>query len=162
MHNTAIEAEFDPHSQEDIDWVTGEIKKILDETPEIVALEKKLGMVKETDEPLQAVIDNLKKVTDVSVIIKENKKMKEKASADLDALDGLNKTRGAVKNKTGNVTKGANGTKAANATAPAAGANATAPAAANATAPAAGNASAPATPAAPTTPAPAGGAAAAS
>jgi hypothetical protein len=35
LSNTEIEADFDPTSQEDLEWVVGEILKILEDTPEI-------------------------------------------------------------------------------------------------------------------------------
>jgi len=34
-----IDANFDPESQEDLDWVAGEMKNILEEVPEIKILE---------------------------------------------------------------------------------------------------------------------------
>jgi hypothetical protein len=74
LNNVEITAEFDPESSEDIAWITTEITKILEDTPEIAALEDKLGMVKDTDPVLKTVISNLKKVTNVSTMLDLKKK----------------------------------------------------------------------------------------
>jgi hypothetical protein len=68
LNNVEINAEFDPESAEDIAWITTEITKILEDTPEIAALEDKLGMVKDTDPVLKTVISNLKKVTNITTM----------------------------------------------------------------------------------------------
>ena len=82
MNDQDIEAEFDPADKKDIEWVTGEILKILEETPEIKELEKQLGLAKSANDPLDKVIADLKKITDVSKMVKkrdeENKKDEDK------------------------------------------------------------------------------------
>lgn len=121
LNNVEITAEFDPESSEDIAWITTEITKILEDTPEIAALEDKLGMVKDTDPVLKTVISNLKKVTNVSTMLDLKKK-----NEDL-LLPKKNKT---VKTNASNATAPASNTTT-NATAPT-----TAPAPTTATAPA--------------------------
>ena len=79
MNNIEINAEFDPESADDIAWITTEITKILEDTPEIAALEEKLGMVKDTDPVLKTVITNLKKVTNVSTMLDLKAKNKDKS-----------------------------------------------------------------------------------
>jgi hypothetical protein len=77
LNNIEINAEFDPESADDIAWITTEITKILEDTPEIAALEEKLGMVKDTDPVLKTVITNLKKVTNVSTMLDLKAKNKD-------------------------------------------------------------------------------------
>merc|ERR1712113_1171869 len=81
-----IEAEFDPNAKKDIEWVTEEILKILEETPEIKELEKQLGLAKASPEPMDKVIEDLKKITDVSKMVKkrdeEDKEVEEKKDED--------------------------------------------------------------------------------
>lgn len=79
MNNIEINAEFDPESADDIAWITTEITKILEDTPEIAALEEKLGMVKDTDPVLKTVINNLKKVTNVSTMLDLKAKNQDKS-----------------------------------------------------------------------------------
>ena len=79
LNNIEINAEFDPESADDIAWITTEITKILEDTPEIAALEEKLGMVKDTDPVLKTVITNLKKVTNVSTMLDLKAKNKDKS-----------------------------------------------------------------------------------
>ena len=55
--------------------------KILEETPEIKHLEVQLGMAKKTGDPLDAVIADLKKITDVSTMVKEKEDLEKKADA---------------------------------------------------------------------------------
>merc|ERR1719198_2595128 len=62
-----------------IAWITTEITKILEDTPEIAALEEKLGMVKDTDPVLKTVITNLKKVTNVSTMLDLKAKNQDKS-----------------------------------------------------------------------------------
>ena len=109
MNNIEINAEFDPESADDIAWITTEITKILEDTPEIAALEEKLGMVKDTDPVLKTVITNLKKVTNVSTMLDLKAKNKDKSLP-----SGLPRT--------------ANKTNASNSTAPASNSTASAPA----------------------------------
>jgi hypothetical protein len=120
LNNVEINAEFDPESAEDIAWITTEITKILEDTPEIAALEDKLGMVKDTDPVLKTVISNLKKVTNITTM----QDLKAKNAADY-LPSGLPK-----KNKSNASVNASNSTNATSA-------NATTPAAAPATAPAA-------------------------
>ena len=127
LNNVEINAEFDPESAEDIAWITTEITKILEDTPEIAALEDKLGMVKDTDPVLKTVISNLKKVTNITTM----QDLKAKNAADY-LPSGLPK-----KNKSNASVNASNSTNATSA-------NATTPAAAPATAPAADAAAAPA------------------
>jgi len=122
LNNIEINAEFDPESADDIAWITTEITKILEDTPEIAALEEKLGMVKDTDPVLKTVINNLKKVTNVSTMLDLKAKNQDKSLP-----SGLPKT---------NATS-ANRSNASSSTAPAANSTAAAPAAATAPAPAA-------------------------
>jgi hypothetical protein len=75
LHDVEIDATFDPESAADIEWITGEISKILEDTPEILALEKKLGMVKDADPVLTKVMGDLKRVTDVTRILDEQEKL---------------------------------------------------------------------------------------
>jgi hypothetical protein len=79
LNNVEITAEFDPESSEDIAWITTEITKILEDTPEIAALEDKLGMVKDTEPVLKTVITNLKKVTNVSTMLYLKNKNQDEA-----------------------------------------------------------------------------------
>jgi hypothetical protein len=79
LNNIEINAEFDPESADDIAWITTEITKILEDTPEIAALEEKLGMVKDTDPVLKTVITNLKKVTNVSTMLDLKAKNQDKS-----------------------------------------------------------------------------------
>jgi len=67
--NTKINANFDPESQEDIDWVAGEIEKILLDTPQLKTLEKKLNMTDDINDSLDAALNGLKKVTDVTKMV---------------------------------------------------------------------------------------------
>jgi len=78
LNDQDIEAEFDPNDKKDIEWVTEEILKILEETPEIKELEKQLGLAKKTNDPLDKVIADLKKITDVSKMVKAKDAEKEK------------------------------------------------------------------------------------
>ena len=55
--------------------------KILEETPEIKHLEVTLGMAKKSADPLDAVIADLKKITDVSTLVKEKEENEKKADA---------------------------------------------------------------------------------
>ena len=112
LNNVEINAEFDPESAEDIAWITTEITKILEDTPEIAALEDKLGMVKDTDPVLKTVISNLKKVTNITTM----QDLKAKNAADY-LPSGLPK-----KNKSNASVNASNSTNAtsANATTPAA------------------------------------------
>merc|ERR1712151_1045825 len=56
------------------------------ETPEIKELEKQLGLAKASPEPMDKVIEDLKKITDVSKMVKkhdeEDKKVEEKKDED--------------------------------------------------------------------------------
>lgn len=133
LNNVEINAEFDPESAEDIAWITTEITKILEDTPEIAALEDKLGMVKDTDPVLKTVISNLKKVTNITTM----QDLKAKNAADYlpSGLPKKNKSNASVNASNSTNATSANATPAANVTAPAA-APATAPAADAAAAPA--------------------------
>ena len=125
LNNIEINAEFDTESADDIAWITTEITKILEDTPEIAALEEKLGMVKDTDPVLKTVINNLKKVTNVSTMLDLKAKNQDKSSP-----SGLPKKS--------NATNATNRSNASNSTAPAANSTAAAaPTTASAPAPAA-------------------------
>jgi len=121
LNNVEINAEFDPESAEDIAWITTEITKILEDTPEIAALEDKLGMVKDTDPVLKTVISNLKKVTNVTTMLDLKAKNKDSTLP-----SGLPKKSN--RTNASNSTNATNATASANATAPAAPATEAAPA----------------------------------
>lgn len=72
--NTKINANFDPESEEDIAWVAGEIEKILLDTPQLKTLEKKLNMTDDINDSLDAALNGLKKVTDVTKMVHPVKK----------------------------------------------------------------------------------------
>ena len=55
-----INATFDPTNQEDLDWLAGEIQKILIEIPEIGILKTQMGLVNASHPSLEAVITGLK------------------------------------------------------------------------------------------------------
>lgn len=101
MQNTEIDAEFDPEDEEDIKWVTGEIKKILETTPEIEVLEKKLTKAKTVEPDLEKIVADLKKVVDVSgmIIEKEEEKKEEAEEGKAGAAKGKNATKKANKTK---------------------------------------------------------------
>jgi len=117
LNNVEINAEFDPESAEDIAWITTEITKILEDTPEIAALEDKLGMVKDTDPVLKTVISNLKKVTNITTM----QDLKAKNAADYlpSGLPKKNKSNATVNASNSTNATSANATPATNATAPA-------------------------------------------
>jgi len=117
LNNVEINAEFDPESAEDIAWITTEITKILEDTPEIAALEDKLGMVKDTDPVLKTVISNLKKVTNITTM----QDLKAKNAADYlpSGLPKKNKSNASVNASNSTNATSANATPATNATAPA-------------------------------------------
>ena len=117
LNNVEINAEFDPESAEDIAWITTEITKILEDTPEIAALEDKLGMVKDTDPVLKTVISNLKKVTNITTM----QDLKAKNAADYlpSGLPKKNKSNASVNASNSTNATSANATPAANVTAPA-------------------------------------------
>ena len=98
MQNTEIDAEFDPEDEEDIKWVTGEIKKILETTPEIEVLEKKLTKAKTVEPDLEKIVADLKKVVDVSgmIIEKEEEKKEEAEEGKAGAAKGKNATKKAT------------------------------------------------------------------
>jgi hypothetical protein len=56
---------FDPDSEDDIAWLSGEIDKILKAAPEIKALEDKLKSVDDVHPALDKVLEDLEKITDV-------------------------------------------------------------------------------------------------
>jgi len=60
--NVKINANFDSESSEDIEWVTGEVEKILNDTPQLKSLETKLKMVDDVDKSLDDSVMGLKKV----------------------------------------------------------------------------------------------------
>ena len=108
-----IDANFDPESQEDLDWVEGEMVKILEEVPEIKILEDKLNLSKNITSPLDAVIAHLENAT--SIVGMAKKKQEEKANKTSNATkDDKNGTKGGGKKKTDNatVTKKDDGKKA--------------------------------------------------
>ena len=117
LNNIEINAEFDPESADDIAWITTEITKILEDTPEIASLEEKLGMVKDTDPVLKTVISNLKKVTNITTM----QDLKAKNAADYlpSGLPKKNKSNASVNASNSTNATSANATPAANATAPA-------------------------------------------
>lgn len=55
---------FDPESEEDLAWLEGEMEKILESTPEIAAMESKLGDSAAVEADLDTLIDKLSKATD--------------------------------------------------------------------------------------------------
>lgn len=75
MTEIEIEASFDPESAADIAWITTEIEKILEDSPQIQQLETKLGMVKDADPVLTKVMNDLKRVTDITRILDEQEKL---------------------------------------------------------------------------------------
>jgi hypothetical protein len=60
---------FDPDSEDDIKWLSGEIDKILKAAPEIKVLEDKLKTVDDVHPALDKVIADLQKITDVQQMI---------------------------------------------------------------------------------------------
>merc|ERR1712178_476555 len=95
--------------------------KILEDTPEIAALEDKLGMVKDNEPVLKTVITNLKKITNVSTMLDLKKKNADSLLPPEGSLKKKNKT---------NVSA-----NSSNATAPAATSTTASPATATAPAP---------------------------
>merc|ERR1712127_204797 len=77
LKNTEINAEFDPEDEEDIKWITGEITKILETTPEIEMLEKKLAKIPLVEPDLEKIVKDLKKVVDISGMIIEKEEAKK-------------------------------------------------------------------------------------
>lgn len=145
---------FDPKSEEDIEWLTGEMEKILEGAPEIKHLEQKLKAVEEVHPALDSVIADLEKITSITKMVVPKEEVA--AASPVNGNGSTNGTKDASPstgsgNKTANVST-ESPTAKKNATA-AANTNVTAGAkpAGNATAPApaapAGNATAPAAPA---------------
>ena len=97
-----IDANFDPESQEDLDWITGEMFKILEEVPEIKILEEKLNLSKNITSPLDAVIEHLENATSIVGMAKKKQADAKKGNATKgDAENGTNST---TKKKTDNAT----------------------------------------------------------
>ena len=126
---------FDPDSEEDIKWLTGEMEKILEAAPEIKHLEEKLKMVKTFDSSLDSVISDLEKITDIAKMVVPKEEVASaspvNANGTTNATAGANGTAPAGNSTKANVTAASpSATKnaTANATAGAAGANATSPA----------------------------------
>lgn len=64
-----INANFDPSVQSELEWAAKQIKKVLEQTPEIKVLEKKLGMLDDVNDALEKSIAGLKKVVDFNKMI---------------------------------------------------------------------------------------------
>merc|ERR1719465_140941 len=73
--DTKINAEFDPDSEADIEWVTGEVEKILIDVPQLKKLEDKLKMADEIGSALDAAVEGLETVTNISKMIPARKAM---------------------------------------------------------------------------------------
>ena len=98
LKNTEIDAEFDPEDEADIKWITGEITKILETTPEIEMLEKKLAKIPLVEPDLEKIVKDLKKVVDISGMIIE--KEEEKKDKEEEGKDGAKKGKDGKANKT--------------------------------------------------------------
>ena len=101
----SIDANFDPESKEDLEWVSGEMEKILDEVPEIKVLEDKLNLTKSTTDSLDAVISHLEKATDIIGMSKKKANSSKNASGNASA-------NGTKKGNATNATKKTNATVA--------------------------------------------------
>jgi hypothetical protein len=98
--DTKINAEFDPDSEEDIKWVTGEVEKILTDVPQLKKLEDKLKMADEVGQALDNAVEGLETVTNISKMIPARKEInlkKVESDASADSAD--------AKKKEGNATK---------------------------------------------------------
>jgi len=81
-----INANFDPTVQSELEWAAKQIKKVLEQTPEIKVLEEKLGMIGEVNTALDESIAGLKSVVDFNKMIlpeaKEDEEGKEEKGDD--------------------------------------------------------------------------------
>jgi hypothetical protein len=57
LNNTKFEAEFDPSSKADLEFVSKEIEKILESAPEIKKIEEKVQLIKGTHESLDKLFE---------------------------------------------------------------------------------------------------------
>ena len=64
-----INANFDPAVESELEWAAKQIKKVLEQTPEIKVLEDKLGMLGDVNTALDESIDGLKKVVNFNKMI---------------------------------------------------------------------------------------------
>jgi hypothetical protein len=99
LKNTEIDAEFDPEDEADIEWITGEITKILETTPEIEMLEKKLSKIPLVEPDLEKIVKDLKKVVDISGMIIEKEEEKKKGDKE-EGKEGAKKGKDGKANKT--------------------------------------------------------------
>merc|ERR1711981_1298701 len=97
-----IDANFDPESQEDLDWIEGEMIKILEEVPEIKILEEKLNLSKNITAPLDAVIAHLENATSIVGMAKKKEAAAKNGSSNA-TKDSKNGSKNAKK-KTDNAT----------------------------------------------------------
>jgi len=101
--DTKINADFDPDSEADIEWVTGEVEKILIDVPQLKKLEDKLKMADEVGSALDAAVDGLETVTNISKMIPARKEInlkKVEGEADAEKKGG-----NATKKAAGSATK---------------------------------------------------------
>lgn len=97
--DTKINAEFDPDSEEDIKWVTGEVEKILAEVPMLKKLEDKLDMASDVSSALDAAVEGLESVTNISKMIPARKEINLKKAESDEGAEGDKKANG-TKNET--------------------------------------------------------------
>merc|ERR1719240_1847603 len=95
--DTKINAEFDPDSEADIEWVTGEVEKILIDVPQLKKLEDKLKMADEVGSALDAAVEGLETVTNISKMIPARKEINlKKVEGEADAEKKGNGTKKAA------------------------------------------------------------------
>lgn len=68
-----INANFDPAVESELEWAAKQIKKVLEQTPEIKVLEKKLGMIGDVNKALEKAEKGLKEVVDFNKMILPDK-----------------------------------------------------------------------------------------
>lgn len=112
--DTNINADFDPDSEADIAWVTTEIERILSEVPQLKKLEDKLNMTQEINQALEATIEGLETVTNISKMIPARKEINlkkvESESSDSSANTSANTNKTEKSSSNSNGTGGKNET----------------------------------------------------
>lgn len=86
-----INANFDPSVESELEWAAKQIKKVLEQTPEIKILEDKLGMLGDVNTALDESIDGLKKVVNFNKMIlpaKDEEGKEEKKDDKEEGKDG--------------------------------------------------------------------------
>ena len=109
--DTKINAEFDPDSEEDIKWVTGEVEKILADVPQLKKLEDKLDMASDISTSLDAAVEGLETVTNISKMIPARKEINLKKAESEEGAEGEKKANGTKDEAAGDDKKAAKGDK---------------------------------------------------